>query len=68
MWDAPRSHDETGPTLADLGFTKSQSYRRQVSAEVPEEEFQEYVDTTVETEKEISSSGLYRLGDATGEI
>ncbi|MGH7114916.1 MAG: hypothetical protein ACREE9_10520 [Stellaceae bacterium] len=50
-----RSHDETAPTLADLGISKSQSSRRQKLAEVPEAEFE----ATFARPEKPSTSGVF---------
>lgn len=54
----PRSHDVT--RLSDLGISKMQSHRWQMEALVPDEEFHEFVRSTHESSRELTSSRLYK--------
>lgn len=61
------------PTLAELGIETTQSHRWQREASVPEERFEQYLATTREEGKELTSVGLLRIstgahvGQSTGE-
>ena len=46
---------------ADLGVSKAQDSRWQVESSVPEPVFEEYVASTTEAEKELTSVGLVRI-------
>jgi len=48
------------PTLAELGVEKMQSHRWQTMAELPEEEFEEFVAETKENKEELTSTAIYR--------
>lgn len=54
-----QSHDET-VKLDDLGISKSQSHRWQTEAQVPDEEFEQYVAETKANGEELTSIGLRR--------
>ena len=69
----PKSHDETsGPALADHGLTKTQSHRYQQIAKLPEPDFEDYITTTREAGREITTTKTKRPrqheadGDASG--
>lgn len=49
------------PTLEDMGVTKMQSSRWQTMAEVPEEQFEQFVAETKADKKELTSVGIVRL-------
>lgn len=55
-------HDETGcsPTLPELGISRVQSHRWQTEAQVPDEEFEQYVAETKANGEELTSTGLRR--------
>ncbi|MFN3194026.1 MAG: hypothetical protein ACE361_26190 [Aureliella sp.] len=48
-------------TLSDIGVTKDQSSRWQLTAAVPEKRFEEYVDTTRNESGEVTTAGLVRI-------
>ncbi|QEG01544.1 hypothetical protein Mal15_56210 [Stieleria maiorica] len=48
-------------TLSDIGVTKDQSSRWQLTAIVPEKEFERYVDTTRADCGEVTTAGLVRI-------
>lgn len=61
--DGNRSHDVTG--LSDLGISKMQSHRWQTEATVDDESFEQFVRSTHESRRELTSVGLYKLGKKT---
>ena len=48
------------PTLAELGIEKTQSSRWQTAAELPEEDFEQYVAETMQDGKELTSAAVLR--------
>ena len=58
-----RCHDATDlpPRLEDLGISKSQSSRWQKISEIPEESFEEFIETTKSKEAELTSHGALLL-------
>ena len=59
-----RSHDGTHlqpPRLEDLGITKNQSSRWQLMASIPEQDFDERVESIKRNEKELTSSEMLSL-------
>lgn len=57
------SHDGTGriPKLSELGITRNQSSRWQKISEIPEESFEEFIETTKSKEAELTSHGALLL-------
>src|SRR5208283_1524847 len=57
------SHDDRGkiPKLSELGITWSQSSRWQKIGEIPEDSFEDYIQTTKSKESELTSSGALLL-------
>lgn len=55
-----KSHADT--SLSDLGISKMQSHRWQTEAEVPDDVFDKFVSVTHESDRELTSSALYKLG------
>jgi hypothetical protein len=58
-----RSHDATDlpPSLADLGISKSQSSRWQAIASIPDQHFEDRVESLKATGKELTSSEMLSL-------
>ena len=52
---------EAPPTLASLGISKSDSSRLQQIATLPDEVFQQYIQETVQSQREPTTAGLLRL-------
>jgi len=57
------SHDGRGriPKLSELGITPNQSSRWQKISEIPEDSFEDYIQTTKSKEAELTSSGALLL-------
>jgi len=57
------SHDGRGriPKLSELGITWNQSSRWQKIGEIPEESFEDYIETTMSKKGELTSSGALLL-------
>ena len=57
------SYEGTGriPKLSDLGISRNQSAKWQKISEIPEESFEEFIETTKSREKELTSSGALLL-------
>ena len=55
--------DRTGniPTLSDLGITRNQSSRWQKLSEIPENSFEDYIETTKSKEDELTTAGALNL-------
>jgi site-specific DNA-methyltransferase (adenine-specific) len=58
----PRSHDAT--RLSDLGITKSESSRTQAIAAIPEPKFKQHIAEIKESNRELTSKEMVRLGQA----
>jgi N6-adenosine-specific RNA methylase IME4 len=56
-----RFHDESAPTLADLGITQAQSHRWQKIAGIPIQDFDTFVAGTKQRGKELTSVSVLRL-------
>ncbi len=52
------------PTLAEQGIEKTRSHRWQKVAAVPEDEFEDYIETTTNNQQELTTAGLLRRPDA----
>ena len=50
----------TPPTLAEIGIKKTQAHRWQTIAKLPDEKFEEYIDTTKKQGDELTSAGVYK--------
>ena len=48
------------PKLEDIGITEKQSERWQLEAELPEEDFERHIETTIEAGKELTSASVQR--------
>jgi len=56
------SHDESGfPRLRDLGIDNNKSSRWQTISEIPEDAFEDYIQTTKSKDKELTSAGALLL-------
>jgi len=55
-------HDESAPTLDELGISHSQSHRWQTETQVPDEMFEQYMAKTRANNGDLTSKDLYRLG------
>jgi N6-adenosine-specific RNA methylase IME4 len=57
------SHESTGriPKLSELGITRNQSSRWQKISEIPEESFEDFIETAKSKEKELTSTGALLL-------
>ena len=51
-------HDETPPSLSDLGLEKNRSHRLQLQAEIPEDQFREHIAETKDAAKELTTRKL----------
>ena len=58
-----RFHDESTPTLADLGISQAQSHRWQKIAGIPLREFEVFIAGTKERAKELTSVSVLRLAN-----
>lgn len=56
----PETFNSPPPTLDDLGISRVQSHRWQTEAQVPDEEFEQYVAETKANGEELTSIGLRR--------
>ena len=54
-------HDESAPTLADLGISQAQSHRWQKMASIPPRVFENFIAATKERGKELTSVCVLRL-------
>lgn len=57
------SHDGTNfeKVISDIGVKKSQAYRWQSLADLPQDDFEEYIEEVVQSEKELTTAGALRL-------
>ena len=53
------THDELITTLKDLGIDDNQSSRWQLEAEVPEDQFEQYLAETKEKGREVTSEAMH---------
>jgi N6-adenosine-specific RNA methylase IME4 len=58
-----RFHDESAPTLADLGITQAQSHRWQKIAGIPFRDFETFIAGTKQRGKELTSVSVLRLAN-----
>jgi N6-adenosine-specific RNA methylase IME4 len=58
-----RLHGATGdsPTLSDMGLSRSQSSRWQSIADLPEDDFEQYISNTKEKNAELTTQGALRI-------
>lgn len=54
-------HDESAPTLSELGISENQSHRWQLEAGVPEVEFEEHVGRVLERNDELTTISIIRV-------
>jgi len=54
-------YEELPPTLHEMGVTPTQSHRWQLIASIPEEKFEQHVETIKAEEKELTTSGTLKL-------
>lgn len=52
---------DSTPTLADLGIERKQSFRWQMIASLPEDEFEEHIQETKAEGKELTSAGVLKI-------
>ena len=49
------------PSLAELGISKTQSWRWQAIASVPDEAFEDHIASVKAGDEELTTAGVYRL-------
>ena len=63
-WQEKRSHDVTvTPKLSDIGISKIESSRWQKIAQVPEDKFEQHIETTKRKKYELTSKTVLQLAD-----
>ena len=58
-----RFHDESAPTLAELGISQAQSHRWQKIAGIPLRKFEEFLGARKQDQKELTSISVLRLAN-----
>ena len=58
-----RFHDESAPTLAELGISQAQSHRWQKIARIPWREFEAFLGTRKQESKELTSVAVLRFAN-----